>query len=64
MLCAIPSSIRQTIAADRLLISAKTSSIAYHVTVAPISRRAARMPLATLRVIDPISEPKAKLADR
>jgi hypothetical protein len=64
MLCAMPASIRQAIAAGTVLISANNSSIAYQVTDAPIKRRATRTPPARLSVTEPISEPTAKLAER
>ena len=64
MLCAMPASTRQAIATGMVLISTNTSSIAYQASVAPIKSLAMRKPPARLTVIEPISEPTAKLADR
>ena len=51
-------------ATGMVLISTKTSSIAYQASVAPIRRRAIRTPPTRLSVIEPVSEPTAKLAER
>ena len=63
-LCANPTTIRHAIAAGMLCNCANTSSKAYHIAVAPIMRRATRMPPTRLSAMEPASEPTAKLADR
>ena len=55
---------RQAMAAGMVLSPTNTSNVAYQASVAPIRSRAMRWPLTRLSVIEPVSEPTAKLADR